>query len=281
MREIEPMEIGLMFWAYQDAQSDLQGVHDLGLRLGQLGVPPELDCDAVLDQWKSGLKKFDPALISAVCSYAGEDYGSLEIVHKTVGFTAPEFRAERVLRTQKVSDFARALDIGAVSCHIGCIPREPSELAYQDLLDLTRVLCEYCGKNQQNFVLETGQESAEVLIAFIERVDRPNLKVNFDPANMIMYHSGDPLAALKPLAAHVVSVHCKDAYSPKTDGQLGSECLLGDGEVNLPAFLEALKEIGYRGALCIEREEVDPGRRLADIKTGIMRLKQWKAEIGL
>ena len=275
MREIEPMEIGLMFWANRDAQSVLQRVHDLGLRAGQFGVPPELDCDAALDEWKSGLKKFDLALTSAVCSYAGEDYASLELVHKTVGFTAPEFRAERILRTQKVSDFARALDIGAVSCHIGLIPGEPNELLYQDLLNLTRVLCDSCGKNKQNFVLETGQESAEVLLAFIDRVDRANLKVNFDPANMIMYHSGDPLISLKLLAPHVVSVHCKDAHAPDRKGLLGSECLLGDGEVNLPALIEALKEIGYRGALCIEREEVDQDKRLDDIKTAIVRLKQW------
>lgn len=270
-----------MFWASQDAQSVLQGVHDLGLQAGQLGVPPELDCDAARDQWQTALKKLDLALTSAVCSYAGEDYASLELVHKTVGFTAPEFRAERVERTQKVSDFARSLDIRAVSCHIGFIPSDPNEMLYQDLRDLTRVLCDSCGKNEQNFVLETGQESAEVLLAFIERVDRANLKVNFDPANMIMYRSGDPLPALKLLASHVVSVHCKDAHSPERLGLLGSECLLGDGEVNLPAFLKALNEIGYQGALCIEREEVDTDRRLADIKTAVVRLKQWKAVLGL
>jgi L-ribulose-5-phosphate 3-epimerase len=277
MRQIEPMEIGLMFWASQDAQSVLQGVHDLGLHAGQLGVPPELDCDAALAPWKEALVEFDLALTSAVCSYAGEDYASLEIVHKTVGFTAAAFRADRIARTQKVSAFARALGIGAVSCHIGFIPAGATDALYQDLRDLTRVLCDSCAKNDQNFVLETGQESAEVLSIFIEHVDRKNLKVNFDPANMIMYNSGDPLHALKVLAPHVTSVHCKDAHYPAASGMLGSECLLGDGEVNLPAFLKVLEGINYKGALCIEREEVDQQRRLADIKTGILRLQQWKA----
>ena len=270
-----------MFWASQDAQTILQSVYDLGLHVGQLGVPPDFDCDAGLDQWKKDLEKFDLALTSAVCSYAGEDYASLEIVHKTVGFTAAEFRAERIARTQRVSDFARALGIRAVSCHIGFIPGDPTELLYQELLELTRVLCDSCEKNDQDFVLETGQESAAILLTFIEHVERKNLKVNFDPANMIMYQSGDPLNALTLLARYVISVHCKDAHYPAAHGLLGSECLLGDGEVNLPAFLKTLKEVGYQGALCIEREEVDPDKRLADIKTGIKRLQEWKVEAGV
>jgi L-ribulose-5-phosphate 3-epimerase len=156
------------------------------------------------------------------------------------------------------------------------------EILYKDLRDLTRSLCDHCGKNDQNFVLETGQESAAVLLSFIGDVDRKNLKVNFDPANMIMYGSGDPLKALKVLSPHVISVHCKDAHFPaKGTGLLGSECVLGDGEVNLPAFLKELRELGYKGALSIEREEPDEVKRLADIKTGISRLKKWKVDLGL
>jgi L-ribulose-5-phosphate 3-epimerase len=281
VREIEPMEIGLMFWAAPDTQTVLRTVHDLGIRVGQLGVPPELDCDRAPNEWKNGLREFQVTITSAVCSYQGEQYSDLETVHKTVGFTTKGLRAERIARTESVSDFAHALGIPGVSCHVGFIPGDPSEILYKDLRDLTRSLCDHCGKNGQNFVLETGQESAAVLLSFIADVDRKNLKVNFDPANMIMYQSGDPLNALKVLSPHVISVHCKDAHSPPKDsGLLGSECLLGDGEVNIRAFLEELKELGYKGALSIEREEPDEAIRLADIKTGISRLKKWKAELG-
>ena len=281
MREIEPMEIGLMFWATQDAQAVLRTVRNLDLHVGQLGVPPELDCDLALSEWKNGLKEFQVIATSAVCSYIREDYSDMEAVHKTVGFTTEALRAERIARTKRVSDFAHDLGIPGVSCHIGFIPSNRSEILYQDLRDLTRSLCDHCGKNDQNFVLETGQESAAVLLSFIGDVERENLKVNFDPANMIMYQSGDPLDALKVLSPHVISVHCKDAHFPvEGSGLLGSECVLGDGEVDIPAFLQELREIGYRGALSIEREEPDAVERLADIKTGISRLKQWKAELG-
>lgn len=282
VRKTVPMEIGLMFWATENARPTLETVRSLDLHVGQLGVPPELDCDAALPTWKNGLAEIEFVATSAVCCYAGEDYASLEIVHRTVGFTTESLRAERIARTKRISDFAGELGIPGVSCHIGFIPSDPGEALYRDLAAVTQELCDHCATHDQNFVLETGQESAEVLLAFIRDVGRKNLKVNFDPANMIMYHSGDPIEALKLLSSHVISVHCKDAHSPVAGtGLLGAECKLGDGEVNLPEFLKELKKLGYQGALSIEREEPNAEQRLADIKTAISRLQQWKLELGI
>jgi L-ribulose-5-phosphate 3-epimerase len=229
------------------------------------------------------LNKWRVAVTNAVCSYSGEDYSNLEAVHRTVGFTQKELRADRISRTKEVSRFADALGIRALSCHLGFLPSDRNESLYQELRDLTRSLCETCSERHQDFVLETGQESADVLLGFIADVDRNNLRVNFDPANMIMYGSGDPLAALEILSSHVLSVHCKDASSPpaNTVGLLGEECALGDGEVDFPAFLKQLKKMNYQGLLSIEREEPDPDQKLADIRIGAQRLARWKAALGV
>ena len=69
------------------------------------------------------------------------------------------------------------------------IPHEP---LYAQIRDVARDICDHCAKNGQNFTLETGQEPAHVLLRFIADVARPNLKINFDPANMILYGTGDP-----------------------------------------------------------------------------------------
>jgi L-ribulose-5-phosphate 3-epimerase len=279
----EPMEIGLVFWAEQDAESTLRQLDGLGIHAGQLGVPPDMSCDAALRDWARALKEERAAVTSAVCSYSGEDYSNLETVHRTVGFTNKELRADRIARTKEVSRFADALGIRALSCHLGFIPSDRDEALYQDLRNLTRSLCEICSERHQDFVLETGQESADVLLGFIADVNRNNLKVNFDPANMIMYGSGDPLAALEILGSRVLSVHCKDAISPPADtvGLLGEECAVGDGEVDFPAFLKQLKKMNYQGLLTIEREAPNPDRRLADIAIGAQRLARWKAAVGI
>ena len=92
-------------------------------------------------------------------------------------------------------------------------------------------------------------------MAFLKVVDRPNLAVNFDPANMILYGAGDPLTAMDLLGSYIESVHCKDArYTRKPDQPWYEDCPLGEGDVDMEAFLRRLHVLGYTGALTIERE---------------------------
>jgi len=277
MGPLNPMEIGLLVWAEATAEETQKQLTDFGLRVIQLGVPPSLDCIAAVVDWKAALERSPIMITAAVCSYADEDYSDLATVHESVGFTAERYRAERIARTKEVSRFAQNLGVGAVSCHIGFIPADSSQRLYIELVDVARALCDAAAANEQNFVLETGQESAKVLLDFLGHVNRPNLKINFDPANMILYGSGDPLEALALLQSHVLSVHCKDGRAPiHGSGMLGQECALGDGEVDFPGLLHLLKQIGYSGALMIEREETNRAQKILDIHLAIERLKQWK-----
>jgi sugar phosphate isomerase/epimerase len=281
MASIEPMETGLVVWAEHSAAVTLNYLKSFGLRAMQLGVPPTVDCRKALPEWKAELANSGVVVTGAVCSYAGEDYSNLEQVHESVGFTTPKYRAERIARTKEVADFAHSLGIGSVSCHLGFVPEDSQAELYRDMVKLTRELCNACAGFGQNFVLETGQESAAVLLRFIADVGCPNLKINFDPANMILYGSGDPIEALGLLREHVLSVHCKDGHSPKQPGSLGSECALGDGKVDFPAFLRQLKQMGYIGALTIEREEPNMEKKNADVLIAIERLRSWKTDIEL
>jgi L-ribulose-5-phosphate 3-epimerase len=273
---VEAMELGLVFWAEKDPQTHLQELKAFGLKACQLGVPPAMDCSASVGAWKSAIASEGVFVSAAVCSYEGEDYANLEQVHKTVGFTAPGYAAERIARTKEVSVFAAALGLKALSCHIGFIPEDKASTVYTELLGIARELCDACAANDQDFVLETGQESAATLLSFLGDVERPNIKVNFDPANMVLYGSGDPLQALEMLEAKVLSVHCKDGRSPKAAGELGQEVALGEGEVDFPGFLALLKKMNYEGLLTIEREEPDAAQRKADIELGVKRLIEWK-----
>jgi sugar phosphate isomerase/epimerase len=94
------------------------------------------------------------------------------------------------------------------------------------------------------------------MMHFIRAVERPNLKINFDPANMILYGTAEPIGALEIMAPEVISVHCKDGnWPPRNDETaLGTEMPLGQGSVGMDRFVDKLKQIGYRGPLVIERE---------------------------
>ena len=68
---------------------------------------------------------------------------------------------------------------------------------------------------------------------------------------------GDPIRAVEILGPDIRSVHVKDARRPKASGQWGEEVPLGEGEVDIKRFVQALKKIGYTGPLIVEREVGD------------------------
>jgi L-ribulose-5-phosphate 3-epimerase len=273
---LEDLEIGLLFWAGEDAAKTLKEVQQFGVRAGQLGFGGALRLDGAAERWDQALTAAHFVATGVVCSYEGESYADIPTVQRTVGLVPQATRKERIARTKAVSNVAADLALDSVACHIGFVPEDRGRENYAGIRDAAREICDYCGERGENFTLETGQEPAKVLLQFIGDVNRPNLKINFDPANMILYGTGDPIEALGVLAAKVISVHCKDGDWPALDRPeaLGVERPLGEGSVDVPRFIAKLKEIGYKGVLCIEREEPDPQRRADDIRQAIAVLQK-------
>jgi sugar phosphate isomerase/epimerase len=282
MRQPEPLEIGVMFWAGGDPATTLQEVKSLGVRCGQLGIPGTMPLnDAVTAAWKQALEAEQFTLVTVFAAYDGESYADIPTVQRTVGFIPEATRAEREARTYAISDFAAALGVPSIACHIGFIPEDPANPDYKAVREMVRRVADYAARHGQTFALETGQEPARVLLRFIEDVARPNVRINFDPANMILYGTGDPIEALDLLGPLVISVHCKDGDWPPRDrpGALGTERPLGQGSVGIRRFIQKLKQLGYRGTLNIEREVEDREQRLADIRAAVRLLEQIKAEL--
>jgi len=112
-----------------------------------------------------------------------------------------------------------------------------------------------------------------LLLLTLKELNRPNLNVNFDPANMLLYDKGDPLRAVETLAPYIRSVHVKDANRPTTPGTWGEEVPLGQGQVRIRQFVHTLKKVGYRGPLCVEREVGNQEQRVGDIAHGLRYLR--------
>jgi sugar phosphate isomerase/epimerase len=171
----------------------------------------------------------------------------------------------------EIADFAKLLGVSRVGVHIGFVPHDRTATDYRDVLEVARTACDHLAKNGQSMHLETGQEPADVLLAFLNDVERDNLFVNFDPANMILYGCGEPIPALRTLGRFVRSIHCKDATWSKQPGETwGVEVPLGAGDVDFEAYLRTLAEIGYDGPLTIEREiPQEPERQKAEIASAV------------
>lgn len=273
MPVLKELEIGAMFWAVRDP---LPVIKALGVSCGQLGIAGDVNLTGAAEKWKKQLAENDFALVTVFCAYNGENYADAPTVQRTVGFIPPATREEREARTLEVSDFAAAIGVKSIACHIGFVPEDTSHPDFIAVRDMVRRICDHAKKNGQTFALETGQEPAHTLLHFFKEVDRDNLGINFDPANMILYGTGDPIEALGILAPHVVSVHAKDGdWPPKDDpNALGTEKPLGQGSVGMPAFIAKLREIGYKGTINIEREVEDLQQRYADMASAVVLLEE-------
>jgi sugar phosphate isomerase/epimerase len=159
---------------------------------------------------------------------------------------------------------------------VGFIPEDKRDPDYVAVRDMVRRVCDHAARNGQTLALETGQEPAPILLSFLKDVQRPNIGINFDPANMILYGTGDPIEALDVLGPHLISVHAKDGDWPPKDiaEALGTERPLGQGAVGIDRFVSKLAQIGFKGPLNVEREIEDQEQRMIDIEMGIQLLER-------
>ena len=213
--------------------------------------------------------------------FEGESYADIPTVAATVGLVPEASRTTRLKELMEISDFTCLLGCESIGLHIGFVPEERSSAAYKDVLTAIRQVCDHAQANVQAVHLETGQETADALLKFLEDVERPNLYINFDPANMILYGTGDPIEALQKLGRHVRSVDCKDGkWSDRPGESWGREVRLGDGDVGIERYLQTLKEIGYEGPLTIEREiPQEPEKQKEEIQYARDLLAQCRAKI--
>ena len=234
---------------------------------------------------QSFLARAEQAGVTVTCVFAGfdgESYASIAETAATIGLVPPDTRRARAAEFREMAAFARHLGCPVMGMHIGFVPEAGTD-DYADLLAVTQKLLDDLAAHGQRLHLETGQETAAHLIAFLDDVARPNIGVNFDPANMILYGTGDPIEALELLGDRVSSVHCKDAVwaEPAVRGrEWGRDVALGTGDVGLERYLRTLHAIGYRGPLTIERElSEDPVVQRADISAALEKLTTLRSEI--
>ena len=274
---MEPNEVGIMLAVGEDPIQNIEKVKSLGVRLVQMGSPGD---DWLEDPKRGELKKMIDEggieVFTVFVGFEGEAYDDIETVKRTVGYLNEEARESRLQRTYKVCDLAKVLGAPYVGSHVGFIPEDAGDPQYDEMVKVVQGIADYCRERGLSVALETGQEPAEVLVRFIGDVDRDNVKVNFDPANMILYGSGDPHEALMKLKSWVVSVHCKDGEWPTEEGKLGTERPLGEGKVDIPRFIRELRSFGFQGPLVIEREISGP-EQVADIRRAISMLEELRS----
>jgi sugar phosphate isomerase/epimerase len=260
----------------------LEVAYELGVHTIQLHAPAKATRSPEnADNFLAKLSELGITLTAVFGGFQGESYADIPTVARTVGLVPRQTRAARMAEMKEIADFAQLLGCNVVALHVGFIPHDPQHPLYAEVVQVTREICDHAQGNAQDLHLETGQESADGLLRFILDVQRDNLFVNFDPANMILYGTGEPIEALRKIGPYVRSVHCKDGkWSARPGVDWGQEVPLGQGDVGMEDFLRTLAAIGYNGPLTIEREiPQEPERQKAEIGHAIRLLTALKQKL--
>ena len=286
------MKLGVITDCFKkkDLFDALKEAHRLGLSGVQIfatngGFSPE----GLTAERKLAIKKelkADSLEISALCG----DMGGF-------GYQIAADNPARIEKTERIIDLAVEFGTKIITTHIGVIPADKKEPRYGIMLSALRECGAYAHEKGVTLAIETGPESAPVLLAFLKDIPA-GVGVNLDPANFVMVTGQDPADAVRLLGSFIVHTHLKDGkmlrksdpkeiYDHFARGGIEElnvadyfiETPVGQGDVDFPKYFQALKDIGYHGYLTIERETgANPA---ADIAADVKYVHKLGGPLGL
>src|SRR5437867_5741337 len=240
-------------WSLQpgNPQELIAKLQATGIHRVQLALDPLREFAPVWGQAAELLRQSGITIVSGMFGCVGEDYTTLETIRRTGGI-APDATWERNLANIKQTvALGSKLGLNLITFHAGFLPHDELDPRFVQMVQRLSHVADLFKAAGLTLGLETGQEAATDLRRLLEKLQRPNVGVNFDPANMILYDKGDPIAALRVLGPWIRQVHIKDATRTKVPGQWGEEVVAGTGEVDWPVFFSALDQVAFHGGLCI------------------------------
>jgi L-ribulose-5-phosphate 3-epimerase len=236
-----------------DPGKALEAVKSLGLGLIQVSkLPDRFYTPEGASEFAGMMKRSGTSAGSVVVVFDGESYKDRESVEKTVGFRPVDLLPERLAYARKCVDFAAAIGTKIVTFHMGFLPKSSQDPIYRSMLQAVTDLARYGAGKGVTISLETGQETADELARFLEKITVARVGVNFDTANLVLYGMDSPPRALKRVLDRVTSVHVKDGLPPEDPRYLGREVRLGEGRADVKECLRVLLDAGFQGPLIIE-----------------------------
>lgn len=201
----------------------------IGVHYVEIGVPRLEDVDAV----RETLEFFG---LSAGTLMARADLKDENIVQTY----APQFQAAQ----------AMGVKILFTSLHRGELDKET---AYRRL----RAVGDEAAKYGVTIALETHPdlcENGDVALETMQAVNHPNVRLNFDTANVYYYNQNvNAVEELKKIAPYVVSVHLKDTNGGYKTWHFPT---LGEGVVDFKEVFRVMNDVGMHGPFTMEMEGI-------------------------
>lgn len=260
------MKLGVMVHLSEKIREEFKNLRDMGFSGCQLACwDMKLYTDDMAEKVREAVKEFNVDITALWCGWSGPAAWNFQEGPVLLGLVPVTYRHARIQDLKMGSDFAKKIGVTDVITHVGFLPENPCTTEFHEVVCVIREVAEYCKKNDQYFLFETGQETPVTLRRTIEAVGTGNLGINLDPANLIMYGKANPVDSLEVFGEFVRNIHGKDGCYPTNGAELGVETPIGSGKVDYPAFVKKLQAIGYDGPITIERE-ISGEQQIKDIK---------------
>ncbi|MEM1422654.1 MAG: sugar phosphate isomerase/epimerase family protein [Planctomycetota bacterium] len=228
--------------------------------IDELRVPTvQLALDALIDHHPApadtiaALRDRGVRIPSAMMAPAAEDYSTIASIRTTGGFRPDSTWHANTERARVLAALAHETGIPLVTMHAGSFIDGAGGLQ-QVMLARIRTIARIFADAGVRVAFETGHERAHDTLRMLNELDTPNAGVNFDPANIVLYSSGDPVESLALLLPHVLQCHIKDALPAASRDEWGSETVVGAGSVDWPGFFATLATTDRTIPLMVERE---------------------------
>ena len=261
----------------QNPRETVARVHELGFKTCQIGFLERVSPQTVV-QLKDALVEFNIEATAMLAAVPGPAVYNFYDGPLTIGLIPASTRRLRIDALKITADMAAECGIPAVHTHCGFLPENPNELTYKDVVAAVREVAVHCEEKDRLFYCETGQETPVTLLRMIEDVGMKNVFVNLDVANLILYGKGNPVDAMDVLGARIRGMHAKDGLFPTDPRSLGKEVPIGQGKVQFRRVIERLRDLGYQGAMTIERE-IHGEKQTQDILESKVFLENLIAEV--
>ena len=205
-------------------------LQEIGVKWVEIGIPGRDDVAQVMN--RLALADLMPATVMASADIASEQF-------------ADQF-GDYCEIAAKMS-----VDVIFTSIKAGDVPRET---VYERL----RAAGDHAAAYDVTIAMETHPDlmtNGDLARESLEAIDHPNIRMNFDTANIMYYNEGTATVdELQKVAPYVASVHLKDTTGGFKTWNFPA---LGQGVVDFPRVLSILRNVGFDGPWTMELEGVE------------------------
>lgn len=255
-----------------------------GVHIGAYGGPLDLEHKTPAERRQIAAQIRDMGLeISCLIGWGGNvDLGEEEGLEDNIAWG------------KRLNETAVDVSSGLWMAHVGVMPEDTDSTTWHRFRDALAEIAEHGERVGAVLAMETGPEPPHVVRTMIEQINSPALRVNFDPANLLIWppylaqrrntsfdfdeawQKFNPVEGLRTLIPYVVHVHAKDSVM-RRDGTW-DEVPLGTGMTNWPELYRIFCEYGYNGFFAIERECGEDA--MGDVRKAVAYLRQLAGAAG-